>query len=206
MLTIAQRNAWCDTQGGIIHPFMLRPGEIRIVSIAQSLSNICRYGGHCQFYSVAQHCVDGARFLLKAGAETLTALTFLLHDAGEAFPPGDLLAPVARWFPSLRRLKHRQQTAVYVFFLGAEPEARIRAEADAMDRQMLAMEARYLFPNWRRWPGIKGVVLPAGWEDWRGPIKPARGRTHHEIAAAEYLNLFDQLITAWEGERYAQKR
>lgn len=197
----------CGTAEGFIHPFQLRPGEIEIRSMARTLGNTPRFGGACQFYSVAQHLTDGTRFLLRDGADTLTALTYHLHDGGEAFPPYDLLAPVGDYFPSLRRLKHKQQAAVYKFFLGAEPDARTRAVVKAMDLQMLAMEVRYLFvfDNWREWPSLRGVILPVGWEKWRGPIGPNRGRTHHEIAAAEYVNLFDELEVRWEGERIGGK-
>jgi hypothetical protein len=193
----------CHTAEGVIHPFQLRPGEIEIHSMARTLSNRPRYGGACEFYSVAQHCTDGTRFLLKEGVDTLTALTFLLHDGGEAFPPYDWPAPVLRWYPSVQRLATKQQAAVYQFFLGAQPDARTRAMVHAMDMQMRAMEIRRLFKDWRTW-GMSDLIPPVGWENWMGPIRPSRSGTHHEIAAAMYVNLFDQLMTEWEGERYAR--
>lgn len=70
--------------------FDLKPKDIDIEDIAHSLSNLCRYGGHCLFhYSVALHSVlcsyeEGTRE---------EKLAFLLHDASEAYM-NDLVRPI----------------------------------------------------------------------------------------------------------------
>lgn len=57
------------------------PAKITIEDIATSLSKLCRFTGHCvDHYSVAQHCVLGAREIGKEHR-----LAFLLHDASEAY-------------------------------------------------------------------------------------------------------------------------
>lgn len=62
---------------------------ISINDIASALSNICRFGGHCNaFYSVAQHsCV------VAALAPEYLCREALLHDAAEAYL-GDVIKPL----------------------------------------------------------------------------------------------------------------
>ncbi len=65
--------------------------------IAQSLSNICRFGGHVEFYSVAEHCVRVADWLKHEGYDTKTQLMGLMHDAVEAYI-GDIVRPIKKTF------------------------------------------------------------------------------------------------------------
>jgi hypothetical protein len=60
--------------------------------IGKSLSNICRFGGHVNFYSVAEHSVRVADWLRKE-AGTRVVLMGLLHDATEAYI-GDITRPL----------------------------------------------------------------------------------------------------------------
>lgn len=63
-----------------------------IKDIANSLSKMCRFGGHVShFYSVAQHSVLVC-FLMREG-EGNYALEALLHDASEAYL-GDVIKPL----------------------------------------------------------------------------------------------------------------
>jgi hypothetical protein len=79
-----------NTQSGklfnLLHP---QADEIDIEDIAQSLSNICRFGGHLnQFYSVAQHSV----LVAHLAPQSLKPVA-LLHDAAEAYL-GDVIKPL----------------------------------------------------------------------------------------------------------------
>ena len=71
----------------------------------RALSRISRYGGHtgahCDFYSVAEHSVRVARMLAAQGHGVQVQLAGLLHDGGEAYPPGDMLGPVVRWLEKI---------------------------------------------------------------------------------------------------------
>lgn len=67
-------------------------GSINIRDIAHALSNICRYGGHCEFYSVAEHCVLLSRYAQQLHSPGRLPLLLLLHDAAEAYL-GDTVAP-----------------------------------------------------------------------------------------------------------------
>lgn len=76
------RGDWIQTASGRqFWPMDPRPDEVFIEDIAHALSNLCRFGGHCQrFYSVAEHCV-----LLSQVALQEFKLWALLHDASEAY-------------------------------------------------------------------------------------------------------------------------
>ena len=94
---------------------------VDIEDIAQSLSMICRYNGHCRdFYSVAEHSVMveamGSQILLRREAERNSgrlsappkptseivqqSLSLLLHDAAEAYI-GDITTPLKRGLESV---------------------------------------------------------------------------------------------------------
>lgn len=61
--------------------------------ISKSLSNLCRFGGHINFYSVAEHSIRVADWLRKSGASTRVVLIGLLHDATETYL-GDITRPL----------------------------------------------------------------------------------------------------------------
>lgn len=77
---------WLQTYTGKqYYPLDPRAEDVCIEDIAHSLALQCRYAGHVkEFYSVAEHSVHIARWLLKYyGREA--AKYGLLHDATEAF-------------------------------------------------------------------------------------------------------------------------
>jgi len=81
-----------------IDVYHLPPEHIEIIDIANALSMICRYGGHCKFhYSVAQHSLIVAENIPKP-----YGIFGLMHDAAEAYL-GDMIRPLKK------RMKHFQQ-------------------------------------------------------------------------------------------------
>ena len=107
-MTSTARGPYILTHSGIrFHPLAPKPADFLIEDIAYALSNICRYGGHVPFYSVGEHSV-----LVSEAAEAYAshddagpwarpavvrlALCALLHDAAEAYPPGDILGPMKK--------------------------------------------------------------------------------------------------------------
>lgn len=94
-----------------IDPLNPLPDQFDIETIADCLSKLCRFGGHCKgFYSVAEHSCNvldlGVEMAKKEGT-TLSRedkLQFLLHDGTEAYV-GDLIAPVKNLIPEYKRIE-----------------------------------------------------------------------------------------------------
>ena len=81
--------------GNAFWPLDPRPEDVDILDIAHSLSQQCRWGGHCDpFISVAEHCVRVSRLV-----PLRHALWGLLHDAAEAYLV-DLPTPIKRVIPT----------------------------------------------------------------------------------------------------------
>jgi hypothetical protein len=156
----ASRGAWILTYptGVKFYPLDPRQEEIHIEDIAHALSLICRYGGHCStFYSVAEHSVrasnaiaglltrTGGRLPLDMSLEQLRVLEFeaLMHDAAEAYPPGDLLRPVKK-LPEVAALLAVQDRIDAVLRLKFGLAVKEPPEVKAIDNVLLATESRDL--------------------------------------------------------------
>lgn len=81
-MSSTSRIEWIQTfSGRQFWPMEPRVEDIDIGDIAHSLSNQCRFNGHCKtFYSVAQHSV-----LVSRHCDPADQLWGLLHDAAEAY-------------------------------------------------------------------------------------------------------------------------
>lgn len=100
--------------GRTVDPFDLRADEVDLRDIAHSLSNQCRYMGHCpRFYSVAEHSYIVS---VMSGA-TIVALAGLLHDASEAYLH-DIAAPLKHRpeFDFYREVEDRVQRTIFKAF------------------------------------------------------------------------------------------
>ncbi len=80
-----------------VDPLALTVDDIEIEDIAHSLANLCRWNGHCKpYYSVAQHCVEVARWLQRHKQSIQTVRWGLMHDAAETY-----LGDISRFKPNL---------------------------------------------------------------------------------------------------------
>ena len=128
-----------------------KPEQIKIEDIAQALSNTCRFGGHCNFYSVAEHSYHCSHLAHKYGFDNETILYALMHDAQEAYI-GDMPKPLKLIMPEFQRLESKVETVINSLFdLKTEAKDVIKA----IDLQMLKAEKLHLFPKDREtWTGF----------------------------------------------------
>lgn len=198
---IAPRNPWIQTSAGIAFDLLdPRPEMVDFeVDIAEGLSRIARFNGHVRSgpYSVAQHSVMGADFLLReTGDETLAAF-FLLHDAHEAYI-GDIATPVklaliaapgmsfsnpegidatdARM--AVRAAFSRLKTSIDFAILGAAglltPLPTEREQIKQMDLRMMMTERRHLlgpspFPWGEEYEAIRPLRITGKFTVWPWP-------------------------------------
>lgn len=117
---------WMQTLGGgfldLCNP---AAAQISFSHVATVLSRTARFGGHTEHgtYSVAQHCEQGARAILRDTGRRDWAAAFLLHDAHEAYlgdmttPIAEALAACSEWPAAVRSaiavLKARLDAAIY---------------------------------------------------------------------------------------------
>lgn len=94
------------TSGNKVYFLHPEPDQITIEDIAEGLSKICRFYGHCKFYSVAEHSVRVSRILppnLK--------LAGLLHDGSEAFI-GDIHSFLKQLIPQYKIIEHNFEKVI----------------------------------------------------------------------------------------------
>ncbi len=156
----------------MVDPLNMRPDDVCIEDIAHSLSNQCRFTGHSSvFYSIAEHSVIGSRLVPPEHA-----LTFLLHDAAEAYLC-DVAAPLRgfvsfggalemdRSFDAVER-ETWDLAIVPVFNVPPMPLAQVIKH---VDRAMLVREGLELLPvgfDWRSY----GPPADTQLEFW-GPLQ-----------------------------------
>ena len=159
----------CFTPFGIIDLLNPKESDVNICFIAQALSRIPRFNGltgDYGTYSVAQHCVIGADAMYKATGDKELALSFLLHDAHEAFL-GDITRPVQKCFGSdfcsqLESKKSKWDEVIYQTFGLTPPSAYDKDDPiHVMDDLMLAYELQRFFPqHLKQWPDNEIIISP----------------------------------------------
>lgn len=155
MSTEDRGDAWIEMMSGQpFYPLEPRPDDIHIADIAFALSNLCRFNGHCPFYSVAQHSVHVAEFVEKQFQKSHVyhptpkriMLAALLHDASEAYLV-DVPRPVKRqMLDYIAAEKYLEAVIRDRFELTEDLSDLIKLGDDVM----LATEKRDLKPNGKR--------------------------------------------------------
>lgn len=154
------------------YPFRPEPSMICLFDIASHLANICRFGGACPFYSVGQHSVLVSERVMELarqhdelrrrdGADALIRYAGLragMHDAEEAYPPGDVIGPLKRaGHPGIEALLEVQAACAAAIAERFQLRGRYAPEVEwaiddlikRADREALLTEDRDIrHPNW----------------------------------------------------------
>ena len=150
--------------------------DVKIMDIAHSLSQQCRFAGHTtQFYSVAQHSVRVALALPRH-----LQLTGLLHDAAEAYVV-DLPRPIKQLLPDYRILEERVWLAI-CFRYGLNTI--LPAEVKRADERALVAEFQE----------VMTFQPPASWFPGIRPLSPSCRAWRPEEARGAFLTLFLKLL------------
>lgn len=141
----ANEGFWMSTfTGRRVYPLALHPEQFHIDDIAQGLSNVTRFSGQGEHYSVAEHCERGSRHTDDARL----AYEFLLHDSAEAYMGGDMVKPIVEILDDYRTLRHRMQVCIRERF-GLPKE--MTAACKEIDERMLVTEAPVIFHHTDTW-------------------------------------------------------
>lgn len=146
---------WCQTiTGREVYPLNLQPEQVTIEDVSHALAMVCRFNGHVlSFYSVAAHSIAVAESMANSGHDPIEVFAGLIHDAHEAYPPGDVASPILR-DPRLRPVSEAQQKAAAacekalglnaILDLAKRDPAQVRRAVKAHDLLQLACEKREL--------------------------------------------------------------
>lgn len=150
--------------------------------IAHSLSNTCRFNGHCaRFYSVAEHSVHVSHLVPKE-----EALWGLMHDAAEAYT-GDMISPMKslECFAIFRAIERRIEATIFRRF-GLldkhDPYVGIPASVSDADLKMVLTEGR--------------VLCPASFEQW--DLTTQQPIEHYQLACLPPHEAEQAFMERWD--------
>lgn len=152
--------------------------------IAHALSNICRYNGQVDFYSVAEHALRVSLWLGSEGHDALTQLLGLHHDDCEAYIT-DVPKPQKRAFRWVTNLDARGTPTVSLETLEGFLEERIFDHLGLIDS---AFE--------RRWVAVKAAdhaVFELEWDERPFPRMRASRAMKPMTARREWLRRHERL-------------
>jgi hypothetical protein len=140
------RGPWVETFTGrqffILDP---RPEDVHPFDVAHSLAHQCRYNGHTQsHYSVAEHCVLMAGWVMRNKNVRALAAECLVHDAAEAYV-GDLVTGVKALFPGFEEIEAEVMKAIReAFDMPPEISELYTMAVKQFDRRIVRDEAEAL--------------------------------------------------------------
>lgn len=137
---MSRKGDWIQTfTGKQFWPLDPKPEEIDIVDIAHALSNLCRYGGHCEkFYSVAEHS-----YWVSKQCSNENKLWGLLHDAAEAYLV-DMPKPIKKYLFEYHNIELGLEKAIAERF---DLEFPIPMEVKRIDKGILICERNQIMKS-----------------------------------------------------------
>jgi hypothetical protein len=173
------------------HPFDCQPEDIHIEDIAWGLATECRFGGHCPFYTVAEHSIYVSQLMEGfAYPESIDRqLIGLLHDAAEAYLK-DIPRPIKHTpaFAAYRELEKKIQDVIYRSF---QLDHALEASEQFLkwaDSTMLATEKIELFPEGHASNVMDGCLPP--------PQRMRLAKYIPQIAYNQFMAHYSNLIAA----------
>ncbi len=177
--------------GRRFRPFAPRVEDIHIEDIALSLSNLCRFSGHChKFYSVAEHSVHCSEVVPEE-----FAFAALMHDATEAYV-GDVITPIKKYLRDFESLEEEVWRTICDKF---ELEFELPSSVRWADLAVLKAEARDLLAPFGE-PKFEQINVepPEGLHIWNSElgIEPWTP----EVARYRFLRRFYELTLPFDGQ------
>lgn len=183
----SKRALWIQTYAGLkFHPWAPSLKSFLPRDVAHSLSNLCRFNGHCrEFYCVAQHSCVVAGIAMNESGRLDVGLHALLHDAAEAYV-GDLVRPIKKGMPEFGLVEDGVHGAMYQAW-GLRPMDKVEAGIVRWaDNVALATERRDLMGE-----------APAAWEDLPSPCLDHIAGVNPFAAERMFLDMFYALHRAY---------
>lgn len=138
----AHKGVIITSTGRYVSPLNMTLDMLDIEDIAHSLSNQCRWGGHCNsYYSVAEHSVLVSRIVNKENS-----LAGLLHDAAEAYL-SDVPTPIKKALPQFTEAED-----LILEKIAEKWNVEFNDNVKWADEVMLAIEARFLTKHVMNYP------------------------------------------------------
>lgn len=149
MLGKASPHMMQTATGRHVNALALTPADIDIKDIAISLSNICRFGGHCHFMSVAEHSVRVAQLVSDERWPVDVVVAALFHDGHEAYF-GDVIAPLKRHrhYKFMYRWAAKADKAIAAH-IGIDPALFHHPAVKAADLAAVKRELEYRAGTWQ---------------------------------------------------------
>lgn len=184
--------AWIQTKRTQFDLEDPQPDMVFIEDIAESLSKLCRFSGHCsKFYSVAEHSIRVAFGEFDDPNETVAwferfGLEGLLHDAAEAYI-GDLTSPLKSLLPGIGAIERRIDAVIREKF---ELPAQISQEVAAADIRALAGESMQLFfaKSSQQWQQLENFA-------WELAIRHKRPLMSATTAEGWFFSVFEHVAS-----------
>lgn len=158
-------NTWTGKQFRPLVPDDPR-NEVDIEDISHALANLCRYGGHCEFYSVAEHSVRVLGLVRTAGASEDVQRAALLHDASEAYL-NDIRRPL-KYLPQFAFYREAEKALQMRIFRHFGLPEEMPAIVENLDGSIVESEVVSVIP--RRPPEWK---IPTSTRAFAGGLPPA---------------------------------
>jgi hypothetical protein len=157
-LLLVQPNIYSiQTRSGIFDYETPKSSTVQLDDIVHCLSNVCRWGGHCDiWFSVLQHEIFVHDLALRAGKSNKVLAYAINHDKHEGFR-GDITTPRKNYLKKHGQLFEGEEKSIDAFIfedlLGLEYPipANVKEDVALYDFLALATEKVYLWENQCDW-------------------------------------------------------